>query len=133
MKKVFAVLLSLTLLTSISGCSSLSSIGSATKSAVTTEVQNLIVNYLTQKLGAGTALSSVLSNSTASTLLSSILGGSSSKTDLLSSLVSSKFSLSKDAVNKAITNSSGTLGSLAEFIGANANSSTLSEILGVKL
>jgi hypothetical protein len=134
MKKVSLVCLSLALLMSLSGCSSLLGTSSSSEqSTVSSVLQTLLLEYLMGTLGTDTALSSSLNKATASTTLSSILGGSTTKTDLLTSLVSSKFSIPQASVKTAVTSSNSTLGSLATFIGQNSNASTLSNVLGVKL
>lgn len=134
MRKVFVIICCFVLMLSVGSCSSTGVLSnSAVKSMVTAEVQDLLVEYLTKKIGKGTVLSDVLSKATASTTLSSILKGNGDNTNLLSDLISSKFALSGNSVMKAITGESSTLGSLAKFIGSNSSTPTLSDVLGVKL
>ncbi|MBI1287139.1 MAG: hypothetical protein GC178_06115 [Flavobacteriales bacterium] len=138
MKKVFVTMASAALLvTSVSSCSSTqgisgSALGQEVKTLAIQESEQLIVNYLTQKLAGGhPTLASVLKGANASSTLSSILGGNTANTNLLSSLIASKFGLNQNAVSTAVTRSGSTLGSLASFIRTNSSASTLASVLGL--
>jgi hypothetical protein len=133
MKKILSVLLaSAFMMTSFTGCGTTGSSSSTAGSVVTTVLEALLVEYITGSLGTSTSLASSLSKATGTTTLASLTGGDAVKTELLSSLVSSKFSIQKDAVTSAISSTGSTVNSLAKFIETNSSEATLKKVLNVK-
>jgi len=120
------------MMTSFTGCGTTGSSGSTAGSVVTTVLEALLVEYITGSLGTSTSLASSLSKATGTTTLASLTGGDAVKTELLSSLVSSKFSIQKDAVTSAISSTGSTVNSLAKFIETNSSEATLKKVLNVK-